>query len=189
MTDPDATSSRRDDLAQRAVDSFLTLVRRGTALAVGTLAVVAVICIGAFALGVAALSDGMETVWILLGGFATVLAIGSIMLAMFRLWVVKRMSVELVTEVHALITSDPRSERVVIEAVESSDGVQDQSAVVMSRQFFAMSDSVGGRATQFVALAVALRSITTFPLLMLLATAITIGMACLGLLFALGLLF
>lgn len=188
MSDPDATRSRRDDLAQRAVDSFLTLVRRGTALAVGTLAVVAVICIATFALGIAALSDGMETVWILLGGFAAFVAIGSVVLAMFRLWIVKRMGVELVTDVHALITSDPRSERVVIETVESSTGVQDQSAVVMSRQFFAMSDSVGGRATQFVALSAALRSITTFPLLMLLATVITVGMAGLGLLFALGLL-
>jgi hypothetical protein len=37
-------------------------------------------------------------------------------------------------------------------------------------------------------LAVALRSITTFPLLLLLSTAITIGMFCLGFLFALGLL-
>lgn len=188
MSDDEFTSARRDDLAQRAVDSFLTLVRRGTALAVGTLAIVAVICVGSFALGVAALSDGIEVVWILLGGFAAFLAIGSVVLAMFRLWVVKRMSVELVSEVSTLISSDPRSERVVIETVESSDDVQDQSAVVMSRQFFAMSDSVGVRAAQFTALAAALRSITTFPLLMLLATVITVGMAGLGLLFFLGLL-
>jgi hypothetical protein len=65
--------------------------------------------------------------------------------------------------------------------------VQDQSAVVMSRQFFSMSDTVG-KAGQFTALSVALRSVTTFPLLMLLATAITIGFAGLGFLFFLGLL-
>ncbi len=45
------------NLAQRAVDMFLTLVRRGTALAVGTLAVVSFICIGSFLLGLAALSE------------------------------------------------------------------------------------------------------------------------------------
>jgi len=188
MNDDGTPNSTRDDLAQRAVDSFLTLVRRGSALAVGVLVVVTIICLGTFALGIAALDDGMEVVWIMLGGFAAFLAIGAIVLALFRLWVVKRMSTELVTEVHAMITSDPQSERMVIETVESSDGVQDQSAVVMSRQFFAMSDSVGNRSAQFVALAVALRSITTFPLLMLLSTVITIGMGCLGILFALGLL-
>lgn len=186
MSDQDATSSARD-LAQRAVDSFLTLVRRGTQLAVGALAIVTLVCLGSFALGIAALSDGMETVWILIGGFGAFVAIGSVMLAMFRLWAVRRLSVQLVTDVQALITNDPRAERVVIETVESSDGVQDQSAVVMSRQFFAMNDSVGGRTTQFVALSAALRSITTFPLLMLLATVTTVGMACLGVLFALGL--
>lgn len=188
MSDDDATFSTRNDLAQRAVDSFLTLVRRGTALAGGTLAIVVVICVGTFALGIAALSDGMEVVWILLGGFAAFVAIGSVVLAMFRLWAVKRMSIGLVNEVSALIASDPRSERVVIETLESSDGVQDQSAVVMSRQFFAMNNSVGGRATQFLALSAALRSITTFPLLILLSAAVTFGMACLGLLFFLGLL-
>lgn len=178
---------RIDDLAQRAVDSFMTLVRRGTALAGGTLAIVSVICIGSFALGVAALSDGMETVWIVLGGLAAVAAIGSVVVAIWRLLVIRTMSVALVNEVHALIASDARSERVVIETVESSDGVQDESAVVMSRQFFSMRDAVGPRTAQFVALGAALRSITTFPLLMLLATVITIGFAGLALIFLLAL--
>ncbi len=83
----------------------------------------------------------------------------------------------------------PALERVVIETVESSDDVQDQSAVVMSRQFFAMSDSVGTRAGQFVALSIALKSVTSFPLLILLATAITVGFAGLSVLFLLGLIF
>ncbi len=91
------------------------------------------------------------------------------------------------SDVERLITGDPRSERVVIEAVEASDGVQDQSAVVMSRQFFTMNDTVV-TAGQFTALAVALRSVTTFPLLILLAAAITIGFAGLGFLFFLGIL-
>ena len=57
----------------------------------------------------------------------------------------------------------------------------------MSRQFFSMQQSVGPRAAQFVALGTALRSVTTFPLLMLLATVITIGFAGLGLIFLLAL--
>jgi hypothetical protein len=56
----------------------------------------------------------------------------------------------------------------------------------MSRQFFSMSNTVG-TAGQFTALGVALKSVTTFPLLMLLATVITIGFAGLGMLFLLAL--
>ena len=181
--------SQQRELAQRAVDSFLTLVHRGTRLAAGTLAIVVLICVGGFALGLAALDGGVRTAWILLGGVGVVVAVGSVLLAMFRLWAITTVSVALVNEVQALISNDPVSERVVIETVESSDGVQDQSAVVMSRQFFAMSDSVGARAGQFVALSAALKSITSFPLLILLATAITIGFAGMSVLFLLGLIF
>lgn len=184
----DGTSDGRiHDLASRAVESLFTLVYRGTRLAFGTLMIVVLVCVGGFALGIAALSGGIETVWIIFGGFAALVAIGSVSLAIFRLWVITRLGTALVTEVERLIAGDPRSERVVVETVEASDGVQDQSAVVMSRQFFSMSDTVG-KAGQFTALSVALRSVTTFPLLMLLATAITIGFAGLGFLFFLGLL-
>ncbi len=183
--DDSNTDGRLHDLAQRAVDSMLTLVHRGTRLAFGTLIIVVVVCVGGFALGVAALSDGIETVWIIVGGFAALLAIGAVALAMFRLWVITRLGTALVTDVQRLITSDPRSERVVIETIEASDGVQDQSAMVMSRQFFTMSNTVG-TAGQFTALAVALKSVTTFPLLILLGVAISVGFVGLGLLFLLG---
>lgn len=181
--------SEQRDLAQRTVDAFLTLVHRGTRLAIGTLMIISVICVGSFLLGLAALDGGVRTAWILLGGVGMVVAIGSVVLAFARLWVISRLSVALVNEIQTMITNDPMSERVVIETVESSDGVQDQSAVVMSRQFFAMNSSVAGQAGQFTALTVALKGITSFPLLMLLATAITVGFAGLSVLFLLGLIF
>ncbi len=187
MTNDDTSRQRSvRDLAERAVDSLLLLVRRGTRLAVGTIFVVTAVCLGGLALGIAALSDGIEIVWILFGGFAAFVAIGSVVLAMFRLWAILRLSGALVSEVEQLINADARSERVVIETVEATDDVQDQSAVVMSRQFFSMSDTVG-TAGQFTALGIALKSVTTFPLLMLLATVITIGFAGLSLLFLLAL--
>ena len=61
--------------------------------------------------------------------------------------------------------------------------MQDQSAVVMSRQFFTLRDSLDGRAVQFVALAYALRAMTSFPFLMLLATVVTLGFAGFALIF------
>ena len=114
---------------------------------------------------------------------------GSVLLAMFRLWAISSISVALVTDIQTLISNDPVQEHEVIETVDVDDGVQDQSAVVMSPQFFAMNDSIGLRAGQFVALSMALKSVTTFPLLMLLATAITVGFAGLSFLFLLGLVF
>ena len=189
MTYDDRTGDddRIQKLAERTVDTLLTLVDRGTRLAFGALMIVVVVCVGGFALGVAALSGGIETAWIVLGGFAAFIAISAVVMAMFRLWAITRLGAALVTEVERLIAGDPRSERVVIEAVEASDGVQDQSAIVMSRQFFTMSNTVGA-AGQFGALAIALKSVTTFPLLILLAVVISVGFTGLGFLFALGLL-
>lgn len=184
--DDDISSGRITALAERAVDALLTLVRRGTRLAFGTLLVVTFVCAIGFALGIAALSNGAEKVWILFGGFAAAIAIGSVVIAMVRLGAIARISTTLVTEVERLIAGDPRSERVVIDAVEASDDVHDQSAVAMSRQFFTMSAAVGDD-RKFAALAVALRSVTIFPLLMLLATAITIAFVGLSLLFLLAL--
>ena len=187
MTDFDDRGDSVDALADRAVESLLTLVRRGTALAGGALAITMVICLGGFALGLAALSDGMRTVWIILGGTFAVVGIGAVVLAIVRLLRVKRSAVMLLTEVRDLIAGDSKSERVVVETLESSDGVQDQSAVVMSRQFFSMQNSVGGRGDQFLELSSALRAVTSFPLLMLLSTLITIVFGGLSLIFALSL--
>jgi len=170
-------------LAQRAVDMFLTLVRRGTALAVGTLAVVSFICVGSFALGLAALSADNRNAWIAIGGAFVVVGIGAVALAIFRLWLVKRSATELVVEVQQLLVGDRKTERVVIDTIEASEKVQDQSAVVMSRQFFTLRDSIDGRGAQFIALAYALRAMTTFPFLMLVATTVTVVFATLAVIF------
>ena len=169
-------------LAQRAVDMFLTLVRRGTALAVGTLAVVSFICFGSFLLGVAALSDN-RTAWIVIGGIFVVIGVGAVALAIFRLWLVKRSATELVVEVQQLLVGDRQTERVVIDTIEASEKVQDQSAVVMSRQFFTLRDSIDGKGAQFLALTYALRAMTTFPFLMVVATTVTVVFATLAVIF------
>jgi len=170
-------------LAQRAVEMFLTLVRRGTALAVGTLAVVSLICVGSFVLGLAALADDNVTAWIVIGGAFVVIGVGAVALAIFRLWLVKRSATELVVEIQQLLVGDRKTERVVIDTIEASEKVQDQSAVVMSRQFFTLRDSIDGRGAQFIALAYALRAMTTFPFLMLVATTVTVVFATLAIIF------
>jgi hypothetical protein len=182
-------SGNFDSLAQRVVAAFMTLVRRGTALAGGTLLIVTLVCLGGFLLGIAALSDGIRTVWIVFGGAAAIIGIGAVVLAIVRLLAIRASAAGLVREIRSLVAGDPQSERVVIDTLESSDDVQDRSAVVMSQQFFSMKNNLGGRAVQFVALSAALRAVTTFPLLMFVATVITVGFAFLSLFFLLALAF
>ncbi|MEL6891837.1 MAG: hypothetical protein AAFP84_09585, partial [Actinomycetota bacterium] len=134
-----------DRLARTAVDSVMHLVRRANALAGGVLLFVAVTSIGGFLLGLAALSDGIRTVWIVLGGFFAILAIGLVVVAMLRLRSVRSSADHLVGEVRSLIGGDRRNERVVIETVERTDDDGDTSIVELSRGFFDMKTMVTGR--------------------------------------------
>ncbi|MEM9516611.1 MAG: hypothetical protein AAGA42_17315 [Actinomycetota bacterium] len=174
-------------LAQRAVDTVLLLVRRGTALAGGALMIVTLVCLASFALGLDALDGGVRTVWVVLGGFFAIVAIGSIVVAMVRLLRLRARSNEMLLELRELISGDSRSSQVIIETIETSDGVQEQSAVVMSRTFDNMQGHIAGRSQQFRALAAAMRAITTFPLLLLMSTAITIVFGGLALIFLIAL--
>jgi hypothetical protein len=190
MTDStsDQGPDRIDRLARRAVQSVMTLVRRGVALAGGLLMITVVICGGGFLLGYAALSDGIEKLWIMLGGFFAVLAIGAAALAVIRLLLVRTRESQLVAELRRLITSDPRSEQVVIETVESNDASQDQGVVVMSREFFTMRDSIGSRIVEYPATQASLSAVTSLPFLVFITLTVSFVFAGLSLLFAIALL-
>jgi hypothetical protein len=190
MTDStsDQGPDRIDRLARRAVQSVMTLVRRGVALAGGLLMITVVICGGGFLLGYAALSDGIEKLWIMLGGFFAVLAIGAAALAVIRLLLVRTRESQLVAELRRLITSDPRSEQVVIETVESNDASQDQGVVVMSREFFTMRDSIGSRIVEYPATQASLSAVTSLPFLVFITLTVSFVFAALSLLFAIALL-
>ena len=176
-----------DELARRAVGSVMTLVRKGTALAGGVLMFALVFSVGGFLLGLAALSDGIESVWVVLGGFFLVVAVGSVVLAMVRLRAVKRGAETLVDEVRTLIGGNKQSERVVIETVESSDGAVNDGVIVMSRQFSSMRNEIGDRSSQFSNLTSALRALTSFPGLIALATLVTFVFAGLSVIFLIAL--
>lgn len=176
-----------DRLARRAVDSVLTLVRKGTALAGVVLILAVVFGVGGFLLGLAALSGGIETVWTVLGGFFAIVAIGSVATAMLRLRAVRRAADDLVDEVRTLISGDRQSERTVIETVESSDGAQHDGVVVMSRQFASMRSVVGDRVGQFRQLASALSAVTSFPGLVALSVLVTFVFVGLSVIFLIAL--
>ena len=172
-----------DQLAERAVDSVMNLVRRGTALAGGVLMLAVVFSVGGFLLGIAALDGGIENVWIVLGAFFGLVAIGSIVLAILRLRWVKKSANTLVTEVRSLIGGDKQTKRTVIETVESTDASDGEGVVAVSKQFFSLQGEVGDRVGQFKSLGLALSAITSFPALVALSTVITFVFAGLSVLF------
>ena len=178
-----------DDLAERAVDLLLGLLRRANALAGGVLIFAIIACIGGYLLGIAALDGGLRVFWIIAGGAAAVWAIGSVVASMFRLRAVRKGSDMLVDEVRSLISGDVDSERTVIETVESTEQSDDDGIVTMSRQFFSLRDVVTEHRSNFTQLSLALASITTLPGAMALATVIGFGFAGLSVIFALVLVF
>lgn len=190
-TDPrDAAGFGLDDLdrlAQRAVDAVLGLIRRASALASGVLFLAIVFGVGGFFLGLAALDGGIESVWIVLGFVFAFIAIASVTTAIRRLRSVRKGADTLVTEVRALIAGNAQTQRTVIETVESSDAAGDDGVVAVSRQFFSLKNEVGDRTGQFTSLRMALNAITSFPLLIALATLITLVFAGLSVIFLIAL--
>lgn len=185
-SDAGATSAER--LARRAVASVMRLVRRGLALAGGFLIITLVVCGGGFVLGYAALSDGMQTLWIMIGGFFAILAIGANVLAIVRLLAVRTKEKELVAEIAGLITDDPQSRRTVIETIEVSDAAEDEGVVVISREFETMQRSFGGRLDDCPALRTSLTAVTSLPFLVFVTLFVSLFFAALSAIFALALL-
>ena len=190
MSASDSNGFGRDDLdalAQRAVVTVMTLVRRGLALAGGVMMMAVIFAGGGFLLGLAALDGGIEKVWIVLGGSFAVLAVGSVGLAIMRLRSVKKSADTLFTEVRELIGGDRQTQRTVIETVESTDGREGEGVVAISREFFTLKGAVGNRVGQFTSLGLALTAITSFPILIAAATLFTLMFVGLSFIFLIAL--
>lgn len=190
MGTSDNSGFDRDDLAalaHRAVDSVMTLVRRGLALAGGVMIMAVSFGVGGFLLGLAALDGSIEKVWVVLGGAFAVLSISSVSLTILRLRSVKKGADTLFAEVLSLISGDSQTQRTVIETVESTDGREGDSVVAISREFFTLQGAVGNRIGQFKSLGVALTAITSFRALIAAATVIMLGFAGLSVLFLIAL--
>jgi len=180
-----------DELVRRAVQTVSTIADRAAGLATKVFLIVAIVCIGGFALGVAALSGGIEQVWIVLGIVFGSIAIGAAFVARWRVGSVRRHVPELADEVRALITESPEQGRTVIETfvVDDEDGTgpSDGSAIVMSRQMGGFSEMVAPGTAQSTRLGAAVKALTSFPLLMLLSLSITFVFGFLGFIFLIAL--
>lgn len=181
-----------EQLVRRAVDSITRIARKAARFATLLLLATVVVCVGGLLLGVAALSDGIETVWIVLGTVFGTIAVGSAATARWRVGSVRRHAPELAREVRTIVTDGSDSSRTVIEtfAVDDPAGTGEPgrgSAIVMSRQMHGFRGAVGSGLDGSVRLAAAIRALTTFPLLVLTAVAISMVFAFFGAIFLLAL--
>lgn len=184
-----------DELVQRTVDTVTRISRTAARFATKLLIGVVIVCVGGFLLGMAALSGGIETVWIVLGIAFGAMAIGFAVLARWRVGSVKRHVPELVDEVRSLISDGTDQTRTVIEtfAVDADgDGDRDVfedggSAIVLSRQMYGFRGIVGSGLESSARLSAAVTAMTSFPGLVLVAILISLAFAFLGFFFLIAL--
>jgi hypothetical protein len=177
--------ARVDDLALRAVDAVMLLARRGALLALGVALFTALVVGVGYALGLAAMSGDVEQVWIVIGGALAVIAVGAPLLACWRLSRVRRHATELVDEVRTLLTKNAAAERVVIETVDvGGDGTGGATPAVVGQTVqFSRLRSIALTTENLRSLPRALRTVTTFPILLLVAVVLMLVFGILGFLF------
>lgn len=183
-----------DDLVRRTVATVTMIADKATRFATRLFIGAAVVCIGGFLLGVAALSGGIEKVWIVLGIVFGAIAVGGALVARWRVGSVRRHVPELADEVRTLIAEGRDGTRTVIDTFvvdADGDGERDPfdggSAIVLSRQMYGFKNVVGSGLESSARLTAAVTALTSFPGLVLGAIAISLVFGFLGVIFLIAL--
>jgi hypothetical protein len=176
-----------EGLVDRAVATITQLAHKVTRAATLLLIASIVICGGSFLLGIAALSGGIETVWIVLAFVFGAVSIGCAARARFRIGRVRTHIPEIAADIRTLV-ADGRSD--VVTIVVQDEDLAKGSALELSRGMSGM-DSMRRVTSQGLAnsdsFSQALRAITTFPWLAIVTVMITSVFAFLGLIFLIAL--
>jgi hypothetical protein len=177
-----------DELVRRSVKTVTVIAQKASAFATRLFLTTAVICVGGFLLGVAALSGGIEQVWIVLGIVFGTIAVGGAFLARWRVGSVRRHVPELADEVRTLISTGNESTRTVIDTfIVGDEEMSGGSAIMLSRQMNGFSSVSGSWTESSPRLSAAITAITSFPKLVLGAIAISLVFGFLGLIFLIAL--
>jgi hypothetical protein len=179
-----------DSLARRAVDAVNLFARRGIVLALAAAVIAGFTALMAYLVGLAALSGGARSLWVVIGGALVVVAAGAPLLAAWRLHAVRRNAGDLVGEVQGLVTGNVEAERIVIDAVEAEDAtavapprVAQQRALVQARQFNRLRTVAV--TSHLRKLPRAMTALASFPVLIAIALGATLVSALLGFVFLL----
>lgn len=176
-----------DDIARHAARTISLIAAKAAGFATRLFVATTVVCVGGFLLGVAALSDGIESVWIVLATVFGSIAIGSAFTALWRAGSVRRNAPQLVDEVRRLATEGRDTTRTVIETFAVDGDDPDGSAIVLSRQMSGFRGLAGSDLRSTPRMSAAVRALTTFPALVLGAAAISCVFAASSFLFLIAL--
>jgi hypothetical protein len=181
-------------LVRQATAGITAIASRARRFTTRILFVTLIVCVGGFLLGMAALSGGIETVWIVLGIFFGAIAIGAATTAWWRVNAVRRHVPQLADEVRGIIAKGGPDRDTVIEVFTVDDAdrptasADTGSAIMLSRQMHGFR-TVSTTSTLAGATRVteAIRALTTFPFLVLAAVMISLVFAFLGFIFLIAL--
>ena len=176
-----------EGLVDRAVETITRLAHKVTRASTLLLLGAVVICVGSFLLGMAALSGGIETVWIVLAFVFGAIAIGCALRARMRIGRVRKHIPAIASDIRNLV-ADGRSD--VITIVVQDDDLAAGGPLELSRGMSTM-DGMRQVSAQGLAnsanFADAVRAITSFPWLAIVTILITSVFALLGLIFLIAL--
>ena len=175
-----------DELARRTAGLVTSLARRAMGLATVTALVALVVGGLSYLTGLAALDGSVRQAWVVIGAAMLIVAVGAPLLARWRLGAVSRRASELVTEIASLVTRDPNAQRVVIETVAVEEPLApsgDLRPVMFDSRQFTRLRQVSVNAGDLAQLPLAMKAVTTFPLLLLVAVVGVLVFGVLGFLF------
>lgn len=171
-----------DALAARATERITMLARRAAKFSTGVLLFVACAVIGSFLLGYAAL-DGRRNVWLVLGGFFGVWALGAALIGRWRVGSVQRHVPELTNEFRSLLGQGRQAGAGMLETfvVTDADGnehfaaqLDHSSAVGVGRTLWGYKGLVGSGTEAFGRLTATITALTSYPMLALVAVLISL---------------
>lgn len=173
-----------DALVGRAAAGIGRIAGKVAKYSAVTLALATVVCIGSLLLGIAALSGGIETVWIVLAIVFAAIAIGGPLVALWRALSARRHAPEILSEVRALATGRPDGREVIETFVVEEDG---QSTVVLARRTSGLGGAARSAPGQAPRLAAATSGLAAFPFQILVTLIVTSVFGFLGLIFLIAL--
>lgn len=175
-------------LVERTIATITMIARKAFKFSRIIAALAAVVCVGSFLLGIAALSAEIQPVWIVLGIVFGAIAIGAGLIACWRVGSIQRHIPELVNEIRALVSNGTQTTKDVIETFNVNDRESNaESAIELSREVFHFKSVIGHGLESSARFAAAVTALTSFPWLMLTVIAITAVFGFLSLIFLLAL--
>jgi hypothetical protein len=181
-----------DVLARQTTALVSNLARKGMALATAIAGVTLIVGGLSYLTGLAGLDGSARSAWVFVGAVMLVAAVGAPLLARWRLATIRRHLDQLIGEVRTLITRDPEAQRVVIETIAIDDQpaeVTDLRPVIYESRQFDRLRVVSVRAGDLRELPGALRTVTTFPVLLVIALLGIVVFGILGFFFLLAWVF